>query len=83
MVLRFDGVNEYDGIALGVVGGRGIVDDLDALDVLRIDDEDRSESGEYGYISPDDVYRIYHESKFPFQERSQQGYLSLLSICQS
>ena len=40
-------------------------------------DDDRSESGEYGYISPDDVYRIYHESKSPFQERSQQGYLSL------
>lgn len=37
MVLRFDGVNEYDGIALGVVGGRGIVDDLDTLDVLRIE----------------------------------------------
>ncbi len=40
-------------------------------------DDDRSESGEYGYISPDDIYRIFHKTKELFHDRSQEGYLSL------
>lgn len=39
--------------------------------------DDRSESGEYGYISPDDIYRIFHKTKELFHDRSQEGYLSL------
>ncbi len=40
-------------------------------------DDNRIESGEYGHISPDDVYRIFHKSKELFHDRSQEGYLSL------
>ncbi len=38
---------------------------------------DRGNNGEYGHISPDDVYKIFHDTEYLFRERNQQYHVAL------
>lgn len=38
---------------------------------------DRSDAGEHGYISPDDVCKIFHETEDLYRDRNHQYYLAL------
>lgn len=38
---------------------------------------DCSDAGEHGYISPDDVYRIFHKTEDLYRDRNHQYYLAL------